>query len=211
MLYKDFPIIEVDARSIWCRSLVLGVGINDANYQTQPRLNGKQIKCPIYRKWAHMLDRCYSEKWRSRNVTYLDCILDKRWHSFMAFREWVLSQPFWEGYHLDKDLLISGNKIYGPDTCIFVSQEVNSFMTENKVTNSGLPLGVTDLKNGFYRVYVSNGTGKNWHSNMIDDIELASLIYEEKKLQFAELLSYRQADERVARALIERYSFRHRK
>ena len=46
---------------------------------------------------------------------------------------------------------------------------------------------------------------------MIDDIELASLIYEEKKLQFAELLSYRQADERVARALIERYSFRHRK
>jgi len=31
----------------------------------------------------------------------------------------------WEGKHLDKDILIPGNKIYSPDRCIFVSSLIN--------------------------------------------------------------------------------------
>ena len=207
----SFIYKEPDRRSIKGRRLVYGVGINDANYQTQPKIDGKQVKCPIYRLWNHIFERCYDPKALAKRPKYIGCTVDKKWHSFMAFRKWILEQPEWEGLQIDKDLLVSGNKIYGPDTCLLVSHSVNCFMTEVKVTNSGLPLGVTDLKNGFYRVHVSDGTGKNWHSDMVDDIELASFIYEEKKLQCAELLSYIQVDKRVAGALIARYSFRHRK
>jgi hypothetical protein len=32
----------------------------------------------------------------------------------------------WEGKHLDKDILIPGNKHYSPDACLFVKRHINS-------------------------------------------------------------------------------------
>lgn len=49
-------------------NLVRGFGINDADYNvyiTGSGDNGKRKViwvCPFYRKWIHMLERCYDQK-----------------------------------------------------------------------------------------------------------------------------------------------------
>lgn len=44
------------------RSMICGVGINDADYPVNPRINGteERIECPFYNRWRYMLTRCYS-------------------------------------------------------------------------------------------------------------------------------------------------------
>ena len=57
---------------------------------------------------------------------------------------------------LDKDILIKGNKIYGPDTCVFVPHHINSLFTSRKNTRcEELPIGVyytNNKKNGHFSV-----------------------------------------------------------
>jgi hypothetical protein len=42
----------------------------------------------------------------------------------------MLSQN-WEGRHLDKDILVPGNKVYSPDRCLFVPREVNNLFSSS--------------------------------------------------------------------------------
>ncbi len=83
-----------------------------------------------YRKWSGMLERCYSDKYHQKKPTYKDCTVCEEWHNFQNFAKWIQdkidSGEYQEGYHLDKDIKINGNKIYSPDTCMFVSPSINS-------------------------------------------------------------------------------------
>lgn len=117
------------------------VGINDADYSINPRINGKQQMCPYYCAWQNMLRRCYSSKFKILNQTYIGCIVCEEWHSFMAFRAWMIQQD-WQGKQLDKDLLVSGNKIYSPDTCIFVPQAINNILSDRGAARGEHPIGV---------------------------------------------------------------------
>jgi hypothetical protein len=36
----------------------------------------------------------------------------------------------WVGKQIDKDLLLSGNKCYSPDTCVFISPQLNKFLQD---------------------------------------------------------------------------------
>ena len=119
--------------------LIQGVGINDADYVVKVSEyleeilpSGKKKRklvwfCPYYSRWTDMLRRCYSKKLHEKRPTYLGCTVCKEWLTFSSFREWMTTQE-WEGKELDKDLLIDGNKIYSPETCVFVSREVNIFV-----------------------------------------------------------------------------------
>ena len=49
--------------------------------------------------------------------------------------------------HLDKDILIKNNKIYSPDTCIFVPQRINELFIKTNKLRGNLPIGVSYLKN----------------------------------------------------------------
>lgn len=88
-----------------------------------------------------MLERCYSEKTQSRQPTYIGCTVCEEWHSFTAFRVWMKQQD-WQGKQLDKDLLIAGNKIYSPETCIFVSHAINSLLLDCGALRGEFPIGV---------------------------------------------------------------------
>ncbi len=121
--------------------LTYGVGLNDADYQVAPVVDGKQRMCPFFMKWRNMFKRCYSESEHKRRPNYSQCSVAEEWHSFMAFKRWMENQD-WIGKHLDKDILSKDNKVYGPDTCVFVSQEVNSFTNENGRSRGSYPLGV---------------------------------------------------------------------
>ena len=201
MLYKDFPIHIVKQKKT---KLVCGIGINDAYYQVSVKLDDVVLKCPIYTRWITMLQRCYDEKVHQKYPPYVGCTVDERWHSFMAFREWVLAQPEWEGLQLDKDILILGNKIYGPDTCIFVSRDINTFITNINKGVSGLPIGVR-AKNGRYFANIGkNENGKRiWTSHLVDTPDEAFDLYVAKKLEMAHELVNSRNDDKLKASFVD--------
>ena len=48
----------------------------------------------------------------------------------------------WEGLHLDKDILIPGNKIYGPNACMFIPQDINKLLVDREAARGLYPQGV---------------------------------------------------------------------
>ena len=84
--------------------------------------NGKITK--VYMTWKNMLVRCYNSKTQIKQPTYVGCTVVEEWHNFQVFGKWF-DKHYIEGYHLDKDIKVKGNKVYGPDTCTFVSQTEN--------------------------------------------------------------------------------------
>lgn len=119
---------------------VEGLGINDANYLTQPRIDGVRLICPAYRSWTDMLKRVYSAKCHAKQPTYLGVKVCDEWHSFMSFRKWWLWSQV-DGFALDKDIA-SDDGVYSPDTCIFVPAWLNLFTTDCGVSRGEWPIGV---------------------------------------------------------------------
>ena len=107
--------------------LICGVGLNDADYVVYPTINGKRVPCHYFFTWRDMIRRCYSDKHQLRHPSYKGCSVVEEWHTFSNFKAWMETQD-WKGKDLDKDLLIPGNKVYGPDTCMFVSHQVNTIL-----------------------------------------------------------------------------------
>lgn len=105
--------------------LVQGVGINDASYSVRPK-SSRNDPCPFYMRWSDMLKRCYSEKFIKTRPTYDNCIVCHDWIYFSNFKAWMEKQD-WEGNELDKDILVPENKVYSPETCLFVPPPVNNF------------------------------------------------------------------------------------
>ncbi len=134
------------------KKLVLGIGINDANYVIKetielPEIDGIRSKkvlleCPYYIKWYGMLQRCYSSKYQARKPTYKGCIVCDEWLRFSNFKSWMETQD-WENKHLDKDLLVYQNKVYSPATCVFVPREINQFLPKSDASRGLYPLGVS--------------------------------------------------------------------
>jgi len=103
------------------RPSVYGVGFVGVGHYT-PRVNGNISKS--YQTWISMLERCYSHLQSLNNPTYEGCTVCSDWHNFQIFAEWFNSN-YIEGYHLDKDIKIKGNKMYSPFSCMFVSEQEN--------------------------------------------------------------------------------------
>lgn len=197
--------------------LVYGVGINDADYVVQIKEivgykdNGKIIEkliwvCPFYVRWLGMLQRCYSESWLVKYPTYRGCSTIPEWHHFIGFRGWMEKQD-WEGKQLDKDILFSGNKIYGPEACVFVDQKVNKFFNNYKNGRGKFPIGVClDKKSGRFKAQGCDiEMGKRKTLGYFDTPEEAHQAWLAFKLEQAYILAAEQTDPRVAKALIDRY------
>lgn len=120
--------------------LVYGFGVNDADYNVNPYVDGVRSPCPIYKMWSHILERALSDKFHQKNPTYIGCSVADEWKSFMNFKDWVLTKD-WVGKQPDKDLLVKGNKHYSPDTVVFLSRSVNSFLSA-ATSENGLLTGV---------------------------------------------------------------------
>lgn len=97
---------------------VYGVGfVGSGNYK--PSVNGNHTK--QYRAWKNMMCRCY---YHANKKYYGDCSVVKEWHNFQVFAKWF-DENYTKGLHLDKDIKIKGNKVYGPDYCLFVTRIEN--------------------------------------------------------------------------------------
>jgi hypothetical protein len=199
------------------KKLVCGVGINDADYATQVTeaigcINGRpkwEIVwcCPFYRTWRSMLKRGYSNKHKAAHPTYQDVTVCEEWHLFSTFKAWMQAQDC-EGKQLDKDLLVEGNKIYSPETCVFVSGQVNRFLIDSGAARGECKIGVyRDKLSGKFRSQCSNpSTKRAEYLGMFTTEQEAHEKWLAKKLEHAYALAALQTDERVAKALIDRYS-----
>ncbi len=129
------------------RKLLYGVGFNDANYPVQRmrRVHGKVVRdwtCPYYQRWYDILRRCYNPKALKKRPNYQEVSVCESWLTFSNFKSWMVQQD-WEGKVLDKDLRVKGSKIYSKDTCIFISNQVNTFIKEGTRSKNGLRVGVS--------------------------------------------------------------------
>lgn len=187
---------------------VHGVGVNDADYTVIKRENGKIVwTCPYYQTWTGMLKRGYSDKLKQRYPTYRDVVVCKEWHSFNHFRSWMMQQD-WEGKHLDKDILFQENKVYSPDTCVFVDGVVNLFLTDNAAARGEWPIGASwDWQKQKFKSCCSNPfTKKQEYLGYFRCPNQAHLAWKARKHELACQLADLQADERVATALRLRYN-----
>lgn len=142
------------------KGLVAGVGINDVPEPVITYVNGVKTLDTTYRVWSNMINRCYRPENLKRNTTYKECTVCDDWLYFSKFREWMLSQDY-EGKSLDKDLLVGGNKVYSPFTCMFIDLKVNSSLTLSNKIRGECPLGVCyENSKGYFRAACHNGIEK---------------------------------------------------
>ena len=108
---------------------VCGVGIVGTKYPS--RVNGVHTK--EYDLWTGMLQRCYSTTLKKKYPTYEGCEVSDNFKSYEYFYEWCQKQIGFnnEGWQLDKDLLIKGNKVYSENTCVFIPAEINSLLVKS--------------------------------------------------------------------------------
>lgn len=148
-------------------------------------VNGKKEK--FYNLWSHMLQRCYSPN--EKQISYKDCSVVSEWHNFQNFAKWC-SENYIDDFHLDKDILIKGNKVYGTDTCCFVPLEINIMVILNKSSRGNNLLGVSKFKGKYTsRVKINKKT--------------THLGYYEKEVDA--FLKYKDFKEKIMKETAEKY------
>ena len=117
-----------------------------------------------YKKWYDVFRRCYDPKCQKKRPTYIGCSVSEEWHTLSTFKDWYYSQPTYgkSGMALDKDILVRGNKVYGPNTCRLVPQRVNSLLVDCKAARGTYPVGVSfNKRKNKYQSKCSNGSKSN--------------------------------------------------
>ena len=124
---------------------VYGIGIIGDKYPS--RIGGFTTK--EYMLWMDMLKRCYSDtnvcdSSKKKYPTYEGCEVSENFKSYEYFYDWCQNQIGFgvKGWHLDKDLLIKGNKVYSESTCVFIPSAINSLLIKSDKIRGKHPIGV---------------------------------------------------------------------
>lgn len=156
---------------------------------------GVRTETRSYATWASMRTRCkLTGAARKRKPTYIDCRMSENFKDFQYFTTWSHSQiGFNCGMHLDKDLLIKGNKIYGENTCLFLPGKVNNLLTKCSAARGSLPIGVSTTSEKYLLPYTSfvRVNSKSFYLGTFSTPEEAFRVYKEAK----ELLCKQMAEE----------------
>ena len=148
--------------------------------------NGKSLKS--YETWVSMLKRCCSGEFKKKYPTYKDCTVCEEWLNYSDFKKWFDDNYYemdGERMDLDKDILVKGNKIYSPDTCVFVPQNINKLFTKGNKIRGKYPIGVYFNKNAnkfmaYCRIFY-NGKSQKKNLGYYNNIEDAFKVYKEFK------------------------------
>lgn len=193
------------------RNLICGVGINDAGYAVHRSevIGGKRRhvwRCPYYRVWSCMLQRCYNQKFLKRQPAYAGCKAAPEWHRFSVFKSWMERQD-WEGRQLDKDILRNGSKLYSPDTCAFVSRELNMFLVDRELHRGKYPIGARwhPASKRFAASCSNPFTGLREDLGTFESPEAAHEAWRKRKHELACRYADTQKDPRVRAAMRARY------
>ena len=162
---------------------VFGVGILGTKYLTT--IIGRTTK--EYELWTHMLQRCYSNTLKKKYPTYEGCEVSDNFKNYEYFYEWCHNQIGFgiEGFELDKDLLIKGNKVYNESTCVFIPAEINSLLTKCTASRGECLIGVSwHKRDKVFMATVSKNKGKSEHLGSFNTEIEAFKAYKEAKEVF---------------------------
>lgn len=160
-------------------NLVYGVGVNRGEY---PTTKGLDI-VKEYDLWHSILTRVYSESFLIKCPTYRGCSISENFKSYSYFHSWCQSQLGFKfnGWHLDKDLLIKRNKLYSENTCVFIPQEINKVLTLRQIDRGIHPVGVyLHRPTGKYRAQISL-SGQRFHLGLFKSAKEAFSAYKKAK------------------------------
>ena len=163
---------------------VCGVGYLGCNLELKTSYNGK--KCPIYYAWVRMFERCYSKKFHRINPTYIGCTVSDEFKDYSKWREWYDNYQYkYDGWHLDKDLLIKGNKVYSENTCVFLPHEINQILVKRTVSRGKYLIGVCWSKtNKAFVAQVRKNKGKQEYLGFFNTEIEAFNAYKQAKEAF---------------------------
>lgn len=182
-------------------SKLCGVGLLGNATSTDSNGNIKKS----YNAWKNMIHRCYNEKEHKREPTYQECLVCDEWLYYSNFEQWwdnnyyeINNQEMW----LDKDILVKDNKIYSPQTCVIVPQDINLLFIKRDAKRGNLPIGVSYFKRD--KKYMANigKFGKQHYLGLFDTPTKAFEAYKQAKEQHIKDVAEKYKDE-IPRKLYE--------
>ena len=105
----------------------LNCGCNKNRYIHNPYNKGFSGE-QLYRRWLHILDRCYNPKnvcyyrYGQRGIFVCDQWRDKK-IGYLNFKSWALNNGYKKELEIDR---IDNNKGYSPDNCRWVTRQINA-------------------------------------------------------------------------------------
>lgn len=183
------------------KNLFCGVGVTDISGSTDGVVDKE------YRTWRNMISRCYNENLRRVNKAYEDCSVSDSWLLYSNFKKDVgnMVGVDCEDYHLDKDILVKGNRVYSKETCVFVPREINNALTKSNCARGKYPIGVKKSSDSGYIARVSV-FGEDKYLGSFKTPEQAFLEYKTAKESYLKDLAEKWGgvvDHRVYKALVD--------
>ena len=163
---------------------VQGIGYNDEKYPS--RVEGKKIR--EYITWNGVLLRCTENSW-IRRPSYTGTTCSENFKSYSYFYEWCNKQVGFgsldannEIWHLDKDLLVKGNKVYSEDTCVFVPKKINNLLVKSDALRGSHAIGVHLVKKtNKYTAQINNSYRVRQYLGCFNTEQEAFLVYKTHK------------------------------
>lgn len=172
------------------RSLVFGFGVYDTNISC---INDDGSLLLPYRIWYDMIRRCYDLKYEQNKKSYTECYVCEEWKYFSNFKTWfdAHKNEYANEYQLDKDILCKGNKVYSPQTCCFVPNEINSLI--KKYPKKETPTGITIHKEKY--IARTSRYHRTIYIGSFDTIEEAFLAYKRERESYIKEVAQKYFDE----------------
>ena len=178
---------------------VQGVGVTGTKYP----ITVDDVITKEYDLWQNMLKRCYSDNSKKKNPTYEGCEARDKFKSYEYFYEWCNEQIGFgvDGFELDKDLLVKGNKVYSEDTCVFIPKEINLLLTKCIASRGEHFIGVSwsNISKTFVAI-VRKNKGKQEHLGYFKTEIEAFKAYKQAKESFIKEQAEKWKDEIDPRA-----------
>ena len=189
---------------------VFAVGIKGL----EPIVDENGEKLDSYKCWQSMLSRCYSAKYQAKHPSYIGCYVCDEWLYYPNFKKWY-EENYYEienkTSQLDKDILVKGNKVYSPETCVFVPNFINKLFIKRQNDRGELPIGVCFNKRdkkyqANLRVF-KNGKSVRKHLGLFDTPEEAFNAYKQAKEDYIKEVADNYKDKIPAKLYESMYAY----
>lgn len=168
------------------KSSILVQGIGEKGIICPTQVDNEVLR--EYKLWVEMLRRCTSKYW-IKCPTYTNCTVSESFKYYPNFYKWCQEQKGFDtqdergkSWHLDKDLLAKGNKVYGGDVCVFVPHRLNTMVVSCKASRGIYPVGVSwDIKHLNFKASCQSGDGVLKHLGSYKTPEQAFQAYKTYK------------------------------
>lgn len=168
--------------------------------QYKAKVSGKFT--PEYQVWIGMMTRVYDPKAYVKHPTYRSASVCEEWLNFQNFAKWcqgkigfMSAEANGRAYHLDKDILVPNNLVYGPDACCFLPNHINVALKGRQLDKTAeLPAGVYwhNASNSYVAQVQMNG--KNKHLGCFQTVDEARKTYRKEKTAYLCSLAERYKD-----------------